>query len=78
MSLTNDTKRELGMYKYQKSHVAFAADSAGHYAWSKDWQYQEDADQFALYQCARRKGTNIFATARHECVLVDVDGKVKQ
>ena len=77
-SLTKDTKLELGLSKYRKRHSAFAADSMGHYAWSDDWEYQEDADLSALYQCASRKGANIFANARHECVLVGADGKARK
>jgi hypothetical protein len=78
LSLTKDTKLELGLNKYRKRRSAFAADSTGHYAWSDDWEYQEDADLSALYQCASRKGVNIFATARHECVLIGADGKARK
>jgi hypothetical protein len=78
ISLTDKTKLELKEFKYRKSHAAFAADSKGNYAWSLGWEYQEDADQFALYECARLKGIDIFATARHECVLVGADGKARK
>jgi hypothetical protein len=77
ITLTGDAKLELGTYSKKFRHKAFAVAPDGKYAWTKAWEYAEDAAQFALYECARRHAADIFTTGRHHCVLVDVDGKAQ-
>lgn len=78
ITLTADANLELGTYRKKFRHKAFAISPNGKYAWTKAWEYAEDAAQFALYECAKRHAIDIFATGRHHCVLVDVDGKAQQ
>ena len=77
ITFTTDAKSELEIYRKNFGHKAFAISPNGKYAWTKDWGYAEDAAQSALYECAKRHAIDIFATGRHQCVLVDVDGKAR-
>jgi hypothetical protein len=78
ITLTTDAKLELGIYSKKFRHKAFAISLGGKYAWTKAWEYAEDAAQFALYECARRHAANIFTTGHHHCALIDIDGKDQQ
>jgi hypothetical protein len=78
ITLTTDAKLEFGLYSKRFRHKAFAISPDGKYAWTKAWEYAEDAAQSALYECAKRHAADIFETGRHHCVLVDVDGKDQQ
>lgn len=71
-------KYDFEMYKKGKNHRAFVVSPKSVYSWSDNWEYAEDAVQFALFNCAKTHTIDIFATGRHHCVLVDVDGKAQR
>lgn len=73
-SLSENLTTELNNYQKTKMHRAFAATSKGNYAWAYDWEFKEDAEQYALFECADVDAVNMFKLETHHCHLIDVDG----
>ncbi len=63
------------LYQISPGHKAFAANANGTFSWVSEWEYAEDARQFALYDCARLEYIDVFKLSTHACSVVDVDGK---
>lgn len=72
----NDVQQaEMPKYASKPTHRAFAASAQGEFSWTSEWEFVEDAEQFALYDCAAQADLNLFALKSQYCFLSDVDGK---
>ena len=75
INLDEGQKAVKAAYASGVNHRAFVAASGGASAWSGAWDFVEDAEQYALYDCANADNVNVFTLPKHNCAIMDVDGK---
>ncbi len=66
---------EKALYKKSVGHKAFVVRENGTFSWAEKWDFAEDTEQYALYNCAHFDKINVFKLSKHVCSVIDVDGK---
>jgi hypothetical protein len=75
--LTLTARQTAGRALYQKNagHKAFAVGPNGTFSAATQWDFDEDAIQFALYNCAHVDNRNVFRMPTHVCSVINVGDK---
>ena len=74
-TLTVKQTANRALYQEKADHKAFAVGPNGTFSAATEWDFVEDAVQFALYNCAHVDNRNVFRMSTHLCSVISVDDK---